>query len=65
VGLNYQDYVSVDPSFYRPDESVQLVGSINKLQTQTGWSPQYSFNHLVEVMVKHDLKELKGTPRKK
>uniref|UniRef100_UPI0030DCE3F1 GDP-mannose 4,6-dehydratase n=2 Tax=Pseudanabaena sp. UWO311 TaxID=2487337 RepID=UPI0030DCE3F1 len=58
VSLNYQDYVSVDPNFYRPDESVQLVGSINKIQTQTSWSPQYSFNNLVEVMVAHDLKEL-------
>ena len=58
VGLNWQDYVSVDPSFYRPDESVQLVGCIDKIQGNLGWKPQYSFQQLVELMVDHDLKEL-------
>jgi GDPmannose 4,6-dehydratase len=58
VGLNWQDYVSVDPAFYRPDEPVQLVGSIEKIQTRLGWKPQHSFQQLVEIMVDHDLKEL-------
>jgi GDPmannose 4,6-dehydratase len=58
VGLNWQDYVSVDPTFYRPDESVQLVGSINKIQSQIGWKPQYSFEKMIELMVDSDLKEL-------
>ena len=58
VGLNWQDFVVVDPAFYRPDESVQLIGSIDKIQTQLGWQPQYSFEQLVELMVDHDLKEL-------
>jgi GDPmannose 4,6-dehydratase len=58
VGLNWQDYVSVDPTFYRPDESVQLVGSINKIQSQIGWRPQYSFEQMIELMVESDLKEL-------
>lgn len=58
VGLNWQDHVSVDPTFYRPDESVQLVGSINKIKTELGWQPQYSFEQLVEVMVDYDLKKL-------
>lgn len=58
VGLNWQDYVSVDPAFYRPDEPVQLVGCIDKIQTQLGWTPQNSFKQLVELMVDYDLKEL-------
>jgi GDPmannose 4,6-dehydratase len=58
VGLVWQDYVSVDSSFYRPDESVQLVGCINKIQHDLDWKPQYSFQQLVELMVDHDLKEL-------
>lgn len=58
VGLNWQDYVSVDPSFYRPDEIVQLVGCTYKIQACLGWRPQYSFEQLVELMVDHDLKEL-------
>ncbi|MBW4418870.1 MAG: GDP-mannose 4,6-dehydratase [Myxacorys californica WJT36-NPBG1] len=58
VGLNWEDYVSVDPSFYRPDETVQLVGSIDKIRKQLNWQPQYSFEELVELMVDHDLKRL-------
>jgi GDPmannose 4,6-dehydratase len=58
VGLNWEDYVSVDPAFYRPDEPVQLAGCIDKIQTQLGWQPQYSFERLVELMVDYDLKEL-------
>ncbi|MCF4968016.1 GDP-mannose 4,6-dehydratase [Nostoc sp. CMAA1605] len=58
VGLNWQDYVSVDPTFYRPDETVQLVGAIDKIKKQINWQPQYSFEQLVELMVENDLKKL-------
>ncbi|NDJ22506.1 NAD-dependent epimerase/dehydratase family protein [Nostoc sp. B(2019)] len=58
VGLNWQDYVSVDPTFYRPDEPVQLIGCIDKIKTNIHWKPQYSFNQLVELMVDYDLKKL-------
>lgn len=62
VNLNWQDYVSVDPAFYRPDESVQLMGCIDKIQNKLGWKPQHSFQELVELMVEHDLKALKDEP---
>lgn len=58
VGLAWEDFVSVDPNFYRPDEAVQLVGSIDKIRQQLNWEPQYSFKQLVELMVDQDLKEL-------
>jgi GDPmannose 4,6-dehydratase len=58
VGLNWQDYVSVDLEFYRPDEPVQLVGSVDKLRTKLSWQPQYSFEQLVELMVDYDLNKL-------
>jgi len=58
VGLNWQDYVTVDPAFYRPDEPVQLVGCIYKVKAELGWKPQYSFEQLVELMVDYDLKQL-------
>ncbi|HEY9832127.1 MAG TPA: GDP-mannose 4,6-dehydratase [Stenomitos sp.] len=61
VGLNWQNYVSVDPAFYRPDEPIQLVGCINKIQTQLGWKPHSSFQRLVELMVDYDLKELSNS----
>lgn len=61
VDLSYQDYVSVDPQFYRPNEPVQLVGSIHKIQQKLGWQPENSFHDLIETMVEHDLRELTAT----
>ncbi|MEH1965514.1 GDP-mannose 4,6-dehydratase [Nostoc sp.] len=58
VGLNWEDHVIVDPAFYRPNEPMQLVGSIEKITKNIGWRPQYSFEQLVELMLDHDLKEL-------
>jgi GDPmannose 4,6-dehydratase len=58
VGLNWQDYVSVDPAFYRPDESIQLIGCIDKIWNEVGWKPQHSFEQMVELMVDSDLREL-------
>jgi GDPmannose 4,6-dehydratase len=60
VGLNWENYVFIDPTFYRPDEPIQLVGSIDKIKTKLGWKPQHSFEQLVEVMILQDLKELKN-----
>ena len=61
VGLNWQDYVTVDPAFYRPDEPVQLVGAVDKIKTELGWQPEYSFTQLVELMVDYDLKKLRDS----
>ncbi len=58
VGLNWEDYVSVDPEFYRPDEAVQLVGSCEKAKQKLNWQPQYSLQQLVELMVDYELKDL-------
>ncbi|MDJ0772103.1 MAG: GDP-mannose 4,6-dehydratase [Mastigocoleus sp. MO_167.B18] len=58
LGLDWQNYVSVAPEFYRPDESIQLVGCIDKIKTQLDWKPQYSFEDMVKLMVDYDLKSL-------
>jgi GDPmannose 4,6-dehydratase len=58
VGLDWEQYVSVDPAFYRPDEAVQLVGSIAKIRHDLNWQPEYSFQQLVELLVEHDLQDL-------
>lgn len=58
VGLNWESYVSIDSNFYRPDEPIQLVGSIDKIRTKLGWEPQHSFEQLVELMVLQEIKDL-------
>ncbi|HUS11613.1 MAG TPA: GDP-mannose 4,6-dehydratase, partial [Pyrinomonadaceae bacterium] len=55
VGLDYRDYVVVDQQFYRPTEVESLVGDSTKARRELGWSPQHTFEQLVEEMVRNDL----------
>jgi len=55
VGLNYEEYVVVDPQFYRPAEVDRLLGDPTKARTKLGWHPQVSFEELVRMMVEADM----------
>jgi len=58
VGVLEDGTVAVRSSkeFYRPNELHQLCGDPKKLVRTLGWSPQYTFDDLVEEMVLCDLK---------
>ena len=55
VDLDYEDYVVIDPEFFRPAEVDLLVGDYAKARDQLGWKPTTSFPELVETMVRADL----------
>lgn len=49
--------VEVDPKYFRPAEVEQLLGDPTKAKTLLGWNPtQTSFEQLVKLMVKSDMK---------
>jgi GDPmannose 4,6-dehydratase len=49
--------VEVDPKYFRPTEVDELLGDPTKARTLLGWDPQKtSFEELVSIMVKHDMK---------
>jgi GDPmannose 4,6-dehydratase len=48
--------VEVDPMFYRPTEVDLLIGDSSKAREKLGWEPKVSFEELVSMMVKNDLK---------
>ena len=51
--------VRVSPDFYRPTDVVNLLGDPSKAKRELGWNPQKtSFEELVELMVKHDMKKV-------
>ena len=52
---NYEPYVKMDQRFMRPAEVDLLVGDPSKAKRQLGWSPEISFEQLVEMMVKADI----------
>ena len=55
LGLDYQEYVSVDSRFLRPADVIDLVGDASKARRKLGWEPTVSFEELVHMMVDHDL----------
>ena len=55
VGLNYEDYVQVDPRYFRPAEVDYLLGDASETNAVLGWTPRTSFDELVTEMVEHDL----------
>ena len=49
--------VEVDPKYFRPAEVEQLLGDPTKAKTVLGWNPRKtSFEELVSIMVKHDIR---------
>jgi GDPmannose 4,6-dehydratase len=63
VGLNYQEFVRVDPQFYRPAEVDLLVGDASKAKSRLGWRPRYTFRQLVSEMIANDLEQLSRVTR--
>ena len=55
IGLNYKDYVEINPKFWRPAEVNTLCGDYSKARKVLGWKPTISFEELVHMMVASDL----------
>ena len=56
LGMNYKDYVTVDPRYFRAEELKYLRGDATKLKTILGWEPKYTFETLMDDMIEHWLK---------
>jgi GDPmannose 4,6-dehydratase len=59
AGLNYQDYVQIDPAFLRPADVDKLIGDSSRAKSELGWAPQTSFTKLVHMMVERDLQHVR------
>jgi GDPmannose 4,6-dehydratase len=55
VGLDYQDFVEIDPRYYRPTEVDYLLGDPSKATRVLGWKPRTSFAELVRIMMDSDV----------
>ncbi|MCH2123788.1 MAG: GDP-mannose 4,6-dehydratase [Pirellulaceae bacterium] len=58
VGLAWQEYVKIDPKFYRPAEVDLLLADPAKAAATLGWTPRVQFDELVQMMVDADLSAL-------
>ena len=55
VGLDYEEYVQVDPRFLRPAEVDLLIGDCTKAREALNWTYDSKFEDLVKEMVDSDL----------
>ena len=58
VGLDWQEYVRVDPALVRPAEVDVLQANAAKGRAALGWRPRITFPQLIRMMVDADLKRL-------
>ncbi|HKY26615.1 MAG TPA: GDP-mannose 4,6-dehydratase [Pyrinomonadaceae bacterium] len=55
VGLDWHDYVEIDPKYMRPAEVDLLIGDASKAKRKLGWEPRVTFKELVHLMVDADV----------
>ena len=59
VGLNSEDYIVIDPRFYRPADVDILVGNPAKAKARLGWTVKTTLESLIHMMVDADLGRVK------
>jgi GDPmannose 4,6-dehydratase len=58
VGLDWREFVDIDPRYYRPAEVDHLRGDSSKAERVLGWRPTVKFPELVALMVDADVQLL-------
>jgi GDPmannose 4,6-dehydratase len=49
--------IKIEPRYFRPTEVEFLLGDPSKAKEKLGWEPKMSFDKLVKIMVREDLRE--------
>ena len=57
VGMDWHEFVEIDPRYFRPTEVDELCGDASKASRILGWSSTTAFADLVRTMVEADLLE--------
>jgi len=55
LDLDYQEYVVIDPRYFRPAEVDFLLGDATKAREKMGWEPRVSFDALIDMMIEADM----------
>lgn len=56
AGMDYREYVEIDPKYLRPTEVDFLQADSGKARRVLGWEPRVTFKELVRIMVDFDLR---------
>ena len=55
LDLDYQQYVVIDPKYFRPTEVDVLLGDSAKARRVLGWKPRVGFDQLIDMMIAADM----------
>lgn len=53
--LDPQEFIEVDPRYFRPAEVDSLCGDATKIHQKLGWQPEISFERMIDRMITHDM----------
>ncbi|MCL0029653.1 GDP-mannose 4,6-dehydratase [Dehalococcoidia bacterium] len=56
--LDWQEYVEIDPRYFRPTEVEFLLADASKAKGRLGWAPRVTFKELARIMVDADMEGL-------
>lgn len=51
LNLNYKDYITIDPKYFRPFELDDLRGDPTKAKLVLEWQPEYNFESMIDEMI--------------
>ena len=54
LDLDYEEYIEIDPRYFRPTEVEELQGDATKARALLGWEPHVTIDELVRRMVDYD-----------
>lgn len=52
LGMDYADFVTIDPKYYRPLELHDLKGDASKAEKSLNWSREYTFESMIDEMIR-------------
>ena len=61
AGLDFRDYVEVDPGLIRPADIPELRGDYSRAEQRLGWTPEVDLDQLIQMMVDSDLERARGS----
>lgn len=58
AGLDWKEYVKIDPRYFRPTEVEELIADPTKAKEKLDWNPKIKFKDLIKIMVDADMRAI-------
>jgi GDPmannose 4,6-dehydratase len=58
AGMDWQDFVEIDPRYFRPTEVDYLLADPAKAREKLDWEPKVTYKELARIMVDADMEEV-------